>query len=70
MTGGKNALAIDVRVYTPRRVSEMLQEKVEAINRHCRAQALKGAYKTGGRIPSWRIPPAFVDHYQRMAPRQ
>lgn len=70
MTAEKNTLAIVVRAYTPHQVAEMLQEKVEAINRHCRTQALKGSYKTGGRTSPWRIPPAAIDHYQRTAQRQ
>lgn len=70
MTIDKGAPDIVIRAYTPEQVAEMLQEKVEAINRHCRTQALKGAYKTGGRTSSWRIPPAAIDHYQSMAPRQ
>lgn len=58
------------RAYTPDQVAEMLEEKVEAINRHCRTQDLKGAYKTGGKTSPWRIPPAAIDHYQRTRPRQ
>lgn len=70
MTAEKNARAIVVRAYTPDQVAEMLQEMIEAINSHCRTQALKGAYKTGGRTSPWRIPTAAIDHCQRTAPRQ
>ncbi|MHA7176180.1 helix-turn-helix domain-containing protein [Arthrobacter sp. Sr24] len=70
MNTGKNAPTLVVRAYTPEQVAEMLQEKVEAINRHCRTQVLKGAYKTGGKTSPCRIPPAAIDHYQRTRPRQ
>lgn len=70
MTIEKSAPTIVIRAYAPEQVAEMLQEKVEAINRHGRTQALKGAYKTGGRTSPWRIPPAAIDHYQRTRPRQ
>lgn len=56
------------RLHTRSRM--MLQEKVEAINRSCRTQVLKGAYKTGtGETALWRIPPAAIDHYQKTQPR-
>lgn len=58
------------RAYTPDQVAEMLEEKVEAINRHCRTQRLKGAYKTGGRTSPWRIPPLAIDYSQAHQPRQ
>jgi hypothetical protein len=49
----------------------MLQEPVATIRRHCRTQALKGAYKTGaGRTSPWRIPPAAIDYYQQHQPKQ
>ncbi|MDD0858283.1 hypothetical protein NHF46_11865 [Arthrobacter alpinus] len=70
MTAEKSTLAIVVRAYTPGQVAEMLQEKVEAINRHCRTQALRGAYKTGGKTSPWRIPPAAISYYQSHQPRQ
>lgn len=34
-------MAIVIRAFTPEQVAEMVQEKVEAIKRHCRTQALK-----------------------------
>ncbi|MCT9624246.1 helix-turn-helix domain-containing protein [Pseudarthrobacter equi] len=49
-------------------VAEMLAEPVETIAKHCRTQALKGAYKTGGKTSPWRIPPAAIDYYQRTRP--
>lgn len=58
------------RAYTLEQVSEMLQEPVATIAKHCRTQALKGAYKTGGRTSPWRIPPAAIDHYQANRQRQ
>lgn len=65
-----SAPAITKRAYTPEQVAEMLEEPVRTIVSHCRTQALKGAYKTGGRTSPWRIPPAAIDHYQRTRPRQ
>lgn len=52
--------------YTLQEVAEMLAEPVATIARHCRTQALSGAYKTGngGRTAPWRIPPAAIEHYQ------
>ncbi|SKB86343.1 Helix-turn-helix domain-containing protein [Arthrobacter sp. 31Cvi3.1E] len=59
------------RAYTLEQVAEMLQEPVKTISKHCRTQALKGAYKTGaGRTSPWRIPPAAIDYYQANQPRQ
>lgn len=69
MTTEKKTPPIVVCAFTPEQVAEMLQEKVDAINRHCRTQALNGAYKTGGKTSPWRIPPAAIDHYQRTQPR-
>ncbi|GLU58620.1 helix-turn-helix domain-containing protein [Paenarthrobacter ureafaciens] len=57
--------------HTLEEVAEMLQEPVATIRRHCRTQALKGAYKTGaGRTSPWRIPPAAIDYYQQHQPKQ
>ena len=52
--------------YTLQEVAEMLAEPVVTIARHCRTQALRGAYKTGngGRTAPWRIPPTAIEHYQ------
>ena len=57
------------KAYTPAEVAEMLQEPVWTINKHCRTQALKGAYKTGGRSSQWRIPLSAIDYYQAHQPR-
>lgn len=66
----KTALTIVIRAYTLEQVSEMLQEPVNSIRAHCRAQALKGAYETGrGKTTPWRISPAAIDHYQKTRPR-
>lgn len=65
-----SAPALPRRALTPEEVAEMLQESVESVKKHCRTQALKGAYKTGGRTAPWRIPPAAIDHYQKNQPRQ
>ena len=70
MIADEHAVALPKRAYTPAQVSEMLEEPVRTIVVHCRTQALKGAYKTGGRTSPWRIPPAAIDHYQRTRPRQ
>lgn len=51
MSPNRPSVALPKLAYSPLQVSEMLEEKVEAINRHCRTQALKGAYKTGERHP-------------------
>jgi hypothetical protein len=50
--------------YTLDEVSFMLNEPAETIAKHCRTQALKGAYKTGGKTSPWRIPPKAIDYYQ------
>lgn len=65
-----STMTITKRAFTPEQVAEMLEEPVRTIVVHCRTQALKGAYKTGGRTSPWRIPPAAIDHYQRTRPRQ
>ena len=59
------------KAHTLEEVAEMLQEPVATIRKHCRTQALKGAYKTGtGRTSPWRIPPAAIDYYQQHQPKQ
>lgn len=52
------------RAYTLEEVAEMLVEPVSTIRAHCQTQALRGAYKTGGRTSPWRIPPKAIDYYQ------
>lgn len=64
-----SATQTPVRAHTAEQVAEMLQEPVSTILVHCRTQALKGAYKTGGRTSPWRIPPSAIDHYQKNQPR-
>lgn len=51
--------------YTVPQVAVMLEESEFTIKQHCRTQALKGAYKPGGKTSPWRIPPAAISHYQR-----
>ena len=70
MTTEKKALAVVIRAYTPDQVADMLQEPVRSIVVRCRTQALKGAYKTGGRTSPWRIPPAAINQYQSTRPGQ
>jgi Helix-turn-helix domain len=53
-----------VLAYTLEQVAEMLQEPATTIAKHCRTQALRGAYKTGGKTSPWRIPPKAIEHYQ------
>jgi len=50
--------------YTLQEASEMLAEPVGTIRQHCQTQALRGAYKTGGKTSPWRIPPKAIDYYQ------
>jgi hypothetical protein len=50
--------------FTIEEVSEMLVEPVSTIRFHCQTQALRGAYKTGGRTSPRRIPPKAIDYYQ------
>lgn len=52
------------RAYTLDEVAEMLAEPVATIRRHCQTQALRGAYKTGGKTSPWRIPDKAINHYQ------
>lgn len=52
------------RAYTLEEVAEMLAEPVKTIRQHCQTQALRGAYKTGGKTSPWRIPTKAIDHYQ------
>lgn len=58
--------------YTLQEVADMLAEPVVTIAKHCRTQALRGAYKAGrgGRTSPWRIPPAAIEHYQSTRPTQ
>lgn len=56
--------------FTIEEVAEMLAEPVSTIRTHCQTQALRGAYKTGGRTSPWRIPPKAIDHYQETRPNQ
>ena len=56
--------------FTLDEVSQMLAEPVETIAKHCRTQALKGAYKTGGKTSPWRIPPQAIDDYQKTRSNQ
>lgn len=50
--------------FTLQEASEMLAEPVQTIKKHCQTQALRGAYKTGGKTSPWRIPPKAIDYYQ------
>jgi hypothetical protein len=50
--------------FTVLEVAEMLSEPPQSIKRHCQTQALRGAYKTGGKTSPWRIPPKAIDYYQ------
>jgi hypothetical protein len=50
--------------FTVDEVAEMLAEPVRSVSRHCQTQALRGAYKTGGKTSPWRIPPKAIDYYQ------
>lgn len=63
MTTSKTT-ALPRRAFTLQEVSEMLAEPVDTIRRHCQTQALRGAYKTGGKTSPWRIPNKAIDHYQ------
>lgn len=58
--------------YTLQEVAEMISEPVATVAKHCRTQALLGAYKTGngGRTAPWRIPPAAIEHYQATRKKQ
>jgi len=51
--------------YTVPEVSLMLAEPQQTVKRHCQTQALRGAYKTGGKTSPWRIPPTAIDYYQK-----
>lgn len=50
----------------------MLAEPVATISKHCRTQALKGAYKTGsgGKTAPWRVPPEAIEYYQATRSKQ
>lgn len=56
--------------YTAEEVAEMLAEPVVTIKRHCQTQALRGAYKTGGKTSPWRIPMKAIEYYQATRRRQ
>lgn len=56
--------------YTVPQVAEMLQEPQQTIKKHCQTQALRGAYKTGGKTSPWRIPPKAIDYYQKTRSNQ
>jgi len=56
--------ALPRRAFTLEEVAEMLVEPVWSIRQHCQTQALRGAYKTGGKTSPWRIPPKAIEHYQ------
>ena len=58
------------RAFTPDEVAEMLAEPVQTIKRHCQTQALRGAYKTGGKTSPWRIPRKAIDYYQATRSKQ
>lgn len=64
MSARSSTPTITRRAYTLEEVAEMLAEPVSTIRVHCQTQALRGAYKTGGRTSPWRIPPKAIDHYQ------
>lgn len=61
---------LERRAFTLEEVAEMLVEPVWTIRQHCQTQALRGAYKTGGKTSPWRIPPAAIDYYQATRPNQ
>ena len=50
--------------YTVPEVALMLAEPQQTVKKHCQTQALRGAYKTGGKTSPWRIPPKAIDYYQ------
>lgn len=58
------------RAFSIEEVAEMLHEPVSTIRTHCQTQALRGAYKTGGRTSPWRIPPKAIDYYQATRSKQ
>jgi hypothetical protein len=62
--GALTSSGLPRRAFTIEEVAEMLAEPVSTIRTHCQTQALRGAYKTGGRTSPWRIPPKAIDHYQ------
>lgn len=67
---GEIAKQLPRRAYTLQEVSEMLQEPVSTIRTHCQTQALRGAYKTGGKTSPWRVPMKAIDYYQATRPNQ
>jgi hypothetical protein len=54
--------------YSIHEVTEVPNEPTDLIAKHCRTQALRGAYKTGGKTSQWRIPPKAIDYYQATRP--
>lgn len=56
--------------YTIPEVAEMLAEPEQSVKRHCQTQALRGAYKTGGKTSPWRIPRKAIDYYQATRSKQ
>ena len=56
--------------YTVPEVAVMLAEPQQTVKRHCQTQALRGAYKTGGKTSPWRIPPKAIDYYQKTRSNQ
>jgi hypothetical protein len=66
----KTSTGLPRMAFTLEEVAEMLAEPVQSIKRHCQTQALRGAYKTGGKTSPWRIPPKAIDYYQATRPNQ
>jgi hypothetical protein len=62
--GALTSTGLPKLAFTIEEVAEMLAEPVSTIRTHYQTQALRGAYKTGGRTSPWRIPPKAIDHYQ------
>ena len=56
--------------YTVPEVAVMLAEPQQTVKKHCQTQALRGAYKTGGKTSPWRIPPKAIDYYQKTRSNQ
>ncbi|WP_285240098.1 helix-turn-helix domain-containing protein [Pseudarthrobacter sp. MEB009] len=56
--------------YTVPEVAAMLAEPQGSIKKHCQTQALRGAYKTGGKTSPWRIPRNAIDYYQKTRSNQ
>ncbi|NSX37830.1 helix-turn-helix domain-containing protein [Pseudarthrobacter oxydans] len=60
----KTSTGLPRMAFTISEVAEMLAEPEITIKKHCQTQALRGAYKTGGKTSPWRIPPKAIDYYQ------